>query len=93
MTHRAAGLSPGPVARVVAGSAMTGSASTPNVNQTGMDAAGHGVGVGWSSLAKRFDEPMLSDLLQILHSVQRVLELAIAPETHTASAPPATDTE
>ena len=40
-------------------------------------------------LAQRFDEPMLSEILQMLHLVQSVLELAISPETHTASRPPA----
>ncbi len=32
-------------------------------------------------LAKRFDEPMLSDILRMLRRVQTVLDLATSPET------------
>lgn len=44
-------------------------------------------------LAKRFDEPMLSDILRMLRRAQTVLDLAISPETQNADKPLVIDPE
>lgn len=44
-------------------------------------------------LAKRFDEPMLSEILRMLQRLQTVLDLAISPEPELAGKPPVNDPE